>query len=74
MDIVDPGMLSEVRSGRHVIVHCAAGIGRAGTAACSVLLAAGLSLSRPSDEWRLVLELVRSGEQAAFIRRWAVNS
>ena len=70
------GMLSEVRSGRHVIVHCAAGIGRAGTAACSVLLAAGLSLSEA--ERRVAASRPGAGpqsrEQAAFIRRWAVNS
>ena len=70
------GMLSEVRSGKHVIVHCAAGIGRAGTAACSVLLAAGLSLSEA--ERRVAASRPGAGpqsrEQASFIRRWAVNS
>ena len=70
------GMLSEVRSGKHVIVHCAAGIGRAGTAACSVLLAAGLSLAEA--ERRVTASRPGAGpqsrEQAAFIRRWAANS
>ena len=52
------------------------GIGRAGTAACSVLLAAGLSLSEA--ERRVAASRPGAGpqsrEQAAFIRRWAVNS
>ena len=54
------GMLSEVRSGRHVIVHCAAGIGRAALQPARYCSQQVCHSPRPSDEWqRLVLELVR---------------
>ncbi len=34
-------LLAEVTAGEDVLIHCGAGIGRAGTLACAVLMAAG---------------------------------
>lgn len=69
-------LLHELRSGSNVIIHCAAGIGRAGTAACSVLLAAGMSLE--AAEQRVAASRMGAGpqsrEQARFIREWAESS
>ncbi|NBS30690.1 MAG: hypothetical protein EBS76_09285 [Actinobacteria bacterium] len=69
-------LLDRVRSGSNIIIHCAAGIGRAGTAACSVLLAAGMSLD---DAERRVADCrlgagPQSRDQAQFIREWAESS
>jgi protein-tyrosine phosphatase len=70
------GVLHELRGGSNVIVHCAAGIGRAGTAACSVLLAAGVPLE--AAEQRVAESRIGAGpqsrDQAAFIREWAESS
>lgn len=70
------GVLRELRGGSNIIVHCAAGIGRAGTAACSVLLAAGLSLE--AAERRVAESRMGAGpqsrDQAVFIREWAESS
>jgi protein-tyrosine phosphatase len=70
------GLLNRARSGANIIIHCAAGIGRAGTAACSVLLAAGMSLD---DAERRVADCrlgagPQSRDQAQFIREWAESS
>lgn len=70
------GLLIELQSGSNIIVHCAAGIGRAGTTACSVLLAAGMSLE--AAERRVAESRMGAGpqsrDQAVFIREWSVSS
>lgn len=46
-------LVARLRSGEHLVVHCAAGIGRAGTIATCVLVATGAELD---DALRIVAE------------------
>jgi ADP-ribosyl-[dinitrogen reductase] hydrolase len=63
------GIIAEIRQGRHVVVHCLGGVGRAGTVACCVLVALGC----PADEALARVRAIRIGAvetagQEKFVR------
>ncbi len=64
---------AKLMSGCQVIVHCAAGIGRAGTTACAVLIAAGCDVEEALD--RVATARLGAGpqtyRQADFLEEFA---
>lgn len=64
----------EVESGAHLLIHCAAGIGRTGCAAIAILYELGVSYAVASDAVLAAGSTPETDEQWAFIQDYcAVN-
>jgi len=62
-------MASLLRAGERLVVHCAAGIGRTGTAACCILMALGL----PAPAANAAVRAAGSGPETAAQRALAAT-
>lgn len=71
-DLVD-GLTDRLRAGRSLIVHCGAGIGRAGTTAVGVLLRLGMDLDEAAQTVRQHRPMAgpEAGTQTDALRRLA---
>ena len=72
-----PQLVSEIRRGTRVVVHCKGGLGRAGTVACLLLLASGAA--GDADDAMRQVRAVRRGAietsaQEAFLQAWPFPS
>lgn len=70
-----PAILSTLRCGRRIAIHCAAGLGRTGTVAASLLVALGV----PAEDAIIAVRTSRPGAietaaQADFVRHSAMLS
>jgi protein-tyrosine phosphatase len=72
VDALLAAVLDGVRSGRHTVIHCRAGLGRTGTVVACCLVRLGLEAKRAIEEVRRIRpRTVETPEQVAFVERYA---